>query len=242
MSAPAPLRTNGQWRTIEDTRPHRVLMPSSPLTGRGTDPASSTVPIPRAGTTLSARTLTWLAAHSDARDLASSVWITLTQLERAGQHPGTLAALRFVLIHHQPPTRTGHCPTCRRRTWRQWWRRRRFPCVVWRQIRGELRGHLARSSAVEFVSQGAHLPGNRLDASVGSGGRGSVTHLGGQLDPVGDPELAEHVGQVGCHGTAGDEQPVADLGVGEPLGGQPDDAELAGGQAVPARRCPARLP
>lgn len=112
----------------------------SPLTGRGFDSACSTTPIPQAGTTLSVRTLTWLAAHSDAREVVSSVWTTLTQLERAGQHPGTLAALRFVLIHHQPPTRTGHCSACRRRTWRQVWRRRRFPCVVWRQIRAELQG------------------------------------------------------------------------------------------------------
>ncbi len=59
-----------------------------------------------------------------------------------GQHPGTLAALRFVLIHHQPPTRNGCCPTCRRQSWRHLWRRRRFPCVIWRQIRGELLGHL----------------------------------------------------------------------------------------------------
>lgn len=71
----------------------------------------------------------------------------LTELEQAGQHPGTLAALRFVLIHHQPSTCTGFCPTCRRHSWRQRWRRRRFSCVVWRQIRGELLGHLAIAGA-----------------------------------------------------------------------------------------------
>jgi hypothetical protein len=60
--------------------------------------------------TLSARTVGWLAERPDAREVVSSVWTTLTALERAGQHPGTLAALRFVLIHHQPPTRTGCCP------------------------------------------------------------------------------------------------------------------------------------
>jgi hypothetical protein len=144
-------------------------MPSTPqpITGRGTDPAPSTTAISQAGTTLSARTLTWLAAHSNAQDLVSSVWTTLTQLQRAGQHPGTLAALRFVLIHHQPPTRAGYCPTCRRRTWRQLWGRRRFPCVVWRQIRGELQGHLVESSAVELGGQRTHLPGDRLDVPVG---------------------------------------------------------------------------
>jgi hypothetical protein len=117
-------------------------MPMTPPTGHANDPAASTIPILGADTTLSAPTVTWLAQHPDAREVISSVCTTLTQLERAGQHPGTLAALRFVLIHHQPPTRTGRCPACRRQGWRHLWRRRRFPCVVWRQIRGELLGHL----------------------------------------------------------------------------------------------------
>ncbi len=91
---------------------------------------------------LSARTVSWLAEHPDAGAVVSSVWTALTALEQTGQHPGTLAALRFVLIHHQPPTRTGRCPACRRFTWHRLWRRRRFPCVIWRQIRGELLGHL----------------------------------------------------------------------------------------------------
>lgn len=107
--------------------------------GRGSEPVPSSIPIPGADTTLSARTVAWLAEHPDAREVVSSVWTTLTELEQDGQHPGTLDALRFVLIHHQPPTRTGYCPTCRRHSWR----RRRFPCVIWRQIRGELLGHLA---------------------------------------------------------------------------------------------------
>jgi hypothetical protein len=91
---------------------------------------------------LSARTVSWLAAHPGACEVVYSVCTALTELERTGQHPGTLAALRFVLIHHQPPTRTGRCPTGPRHNWRQLWRRRRFSCVVWRQIRGELLGHL----------------------------------------------------------------------------------------------------
>jgi hypothetical protein len=118
-------------------------MPAPPPTGRtGCDPMSATISPPPAGLTPSDRTVSWLAEHPDARELVSSVWTMLTALEWAGQHPGTLAALRFVLIHHQPPTRTGSCPACRRHSWRHLWRRRRFPCVVWRQVRGELLGHL----------------------------------------------------------------------------------------------------
>jgi hypothetical protein len=102
-----------------------------------------TIPILRAGTTLSARTVTWLAEHPDAQEVVYSVWTTLTELEQAGHHRGALDALRFVLIHHQPPTHTGRCPTCPRLPWRQLRRRRPFPCVIWRQSRGELLGHLA---------------------------------------------------------------------------------------------------
>ncbi|MGH3511424.1 MAG: hypothetical protein ACRDRB_04020 [Pseudonocardiaceae bacterium] len=91
---------------------------------------------------LSAQTVAWLAKHPNALDVVNSVCITLTQLARTSHHPGTLAALRFVLISHQPPTRTGRCPTCPRLSWHQLWRRRPFPCPVWRQIRGELSGHL----------------------------------------------------------------------------------------------------
>ena len=84
---------------------------------------------------LSARTVAWLAGHSQARKVVGSVWDTLATLERAGQHPGPIDALRRVLAHHQP-TAAGRCRTCRR--WK--WRRRRFPCTVWHQIRGELLG------------------------------------------------------------------------------------------------------
>jgi hypothetical protein len=118
-------------------------MPAPPFTGRaGCDPMPTTTLLPRTGMTLSARTVSWLAEHPDAHKMVSSVWTTLTALEKTGQHPGILAALRFVLIHHQPPSRTGRCPACRRHSWRHLWRRRRFPCVVWRQVRGELLGHL----------------------------------------------------------------------------------------------------
>jgi hypothetical protein len=84
---------------------------------------------------LSPRTVAWLAERPHARVLVRSVWDMLAELERANHHPGTIAALRRVLVDHQP-TPTGRCRTCRRRTWR----RRRFPCVVWHQIRGNLFG------------------------------------------------------------------------------------------------------
>ncbi|MGH3779470.1 MAG: hypothetical protein ACRDRO_02275 [Pseudonocardiaceae bacterium] len=91
---------------------------------------------------LSARTVAWLAEHPHARQVVSSVWGTLVELERAGQHAGAIAALRRVLICHQP-TAAGHCRACRRVTWR----RRPFPCVVWHQIRGELLGLFAGAGA-----------------------------------------------------------------------------------------------
>lgn len=94
---------------------------------------------------LSTRTVAWLANRPRARELVDSVWDTLTDLERAGHHPGVIAALRFVLVHHQPPTPTGRCPHCRC-TWRRLWCRRRWPCVVWRQVHHELLGPFARSA------------------------------------------------------------------------------------------------
>ncbi|MGH8571884.1 MAG: hypothetical protein ACREX8_04820 [Gammaproteobacteria bacterium] len=78
--------------------------------------------------------------------MVRSVWDTLTELETAGHHPRLIAGLRFVLVHHAP-TRALRCRTCRRRGWRSLWRRRRFPCVVWHQIRGELLGHRNLSGA-----------------------------------------------------------------------------------------------
>lgn len=124
-------------------------MPAPPFTGRaGCDPMPMTILLPRTDMTPSARTVSWLEAHPDAREMVCSVWTTLAALEEAGQHPGILAALRFVLIHHQPLSPTGCCPACRRHSWRRLWRRRRFPCVVWRQVRGELLGHLTLAGYV----------------------------------------------------------------------------------------------
>lgn len=118
-------------------------MPPTLPAPRGIDPAVIT-PMPRveAAPQLSARTVAWLAQRPLARSLVDSVWDTLAELERAGHHPRLLGALRFVLIHHEPTGR-GRCRACCRVRWRGLWRRRRFPCVVWRQVRGELLGHLA---------------------------------------------------------------------------------------------------
>ena len=107
---------------------------------------AATIPMPTVDATLqlSARTLNWLAQRPHARLVVDSVWEALAELQRAGHHPRLLAALRFVLIHHEP-TSAGRCRACRRVSWRGLWRRRRFPCVVWRQIGGELLGHLTIS-------------------------------------------------------------------------------------------------
>jgi hypothetical protein len=93
---------------------------------------------------LPTRTLAWLAERPVALAVVESVWETLAELEATGHHSRLVAALRFVLAHHGP-TRAGRCCACRRVSWRGLWRRRRFPCVVWRQVRGELLGHLTLS-------------------------------------------------------------------------------------------------
>jgi len=95
---------------------------------------------------LSARTVAWLAGHSQTRRLVGSVWDMLAELERAGHHPRPIAALRRVLAHHQP-TAAGRCRTCRR-----WgWRRPSFPCVVWHQIRGELLGQFPDGGGTDVL-------------------------------------------------------------------------------------------
>ena len=114
-------------------------MPPTLATQREPDPVSTMlVDTPPQ---LPARTVAWLAQRLVARVLVESVWEALAELERAGHHSSPLAALRFVLAHHQPTT-AGRCRACRRVSWRGLWRRRRFPCFVWRQVRGELLGHL----------------------------------------------------------------------------------------------------
>ena len=97
-----------------------------------------TVPRVDAALHLSPRTVAWLADHPQARQFVGSVWAKLTELERAGQFPAAIDALRRVLTDHQP-TSTGRCRTCRRVTGR----RRPFPCIVWHQIRFDLLGLFA---------------------------------------------------------------------------------------------------
>jgi len=106
-------------------------MQRAALTGAGTARyqqlgrhRQSAHPLPVAG---SAQAVTWLADHPHACNVVQSVWDALAELEQAGHHPGAIAALRGVLGRHQP-TPAGRCRSCRRR----------FPCVVWHQIRGDL--------------------------------------------------------------------------------------------------------
>jgi hypothetical protein len=97
-----------------------------------------TVPRVDAALHLSPQTVAWLGDHPQARQFVGSVWAKLTELERAGQFPAAIDALRRVLTNHQP-TSTGRCRTCRRVTGR----RRPFPCIVWHQIRFDLLGLFA---------------------------------------------------------------------------------------------------
>jgi hypothetical protein len=88
---------------------------------------------------LSPRAVAWLADHPQARQFVGSVWDKLTELERSGQYPGTIDALRRVLTCHQPTSTGGRCRTCARVIWR----RRPFPCIVWHQVRCDLLGLVA---------------------------------------------------------------------------------------------------
>ncbi|MGH3873956.1 MAG: hypothetical protein ACRDSR_21035 [Pseudonocardiaceae bacterium] len=58
-----------------------------------------------------------------------AVWGHLGELERTGNDPTLVDALRAVLLAHQPP-RYGRCPACPKR----WGRRRRWPCIVWCRV------------------------------------------------------------------------------------------------------------
>jgi hypothetical protein len=120
-------------------------MPTTAATQRGTGSVDAALH-------LSPRTMAWLADHPRAGQFVGSVWEKLTELERSGQYPGAIDALRRILIQHQP-TSAGRCRTCRRRTGR----RRPFPCIVWHQIRCDLLGL--------FASAGRH----RQPAGQGSG-------------------------------------------------------------------------
>ncbi|MGH3857578.1 MAG: hypothetical protein ACRDR6_29640 [Pseudonocardiaceae bacterium] len=82
---------------------------------------------------LSARTLAWLAANPHARRFAHLVWDEITEMERAGHRPATITRWRQVLAEHRP-TSAGRCRACPGRRWR----RPRFPCIAWHEIRSEL--------------------------------------------------------------------------------------------------------
>lgn len=93
-------------------------------------------------------THTWqrLAHRPRERELVTLVWDRLDELEDLGGegHRQLVVALRFVLVAHQP-TSGGRCGACRRKTLRQLWRRRPWPCAIWRQVHYELVGPFAGS-------------------------------------------------------------------------------------------------
>ncbi|MGH3888887.1 MAG: hypothetical protein ACRDSZ_20415 [Pseudonocardiaceae bacterium] len=130
-------------------------MPTTVPNQHGSHPAGSTTSAPgvNAVLQLSTRTVAWLTDHPAARQFVGSVWDKLTELERSGQYPGAIDALRRVLIHHQP-TAAGRCRHCRRVTGR----RRPFPCIVWHQIRFDLLGL--------FAGSGRHRPFPVADRST----------------------------------------------------------------------------
>jgi hypothetical protein len=83
----------------------------------------------------------FLAGLPRRGDPVGAVWSRLGELERAGNDPALVGALRAVLLPHQPP-RCGRCPMCPRR----WGRRRRWPCIVWYRV------HLALFSGAEVLA------------------------------------------------------------------------------------------
>jgi len=118
---------------------------STPVpTNRENTPVVSTTPMARVDMArhLSPRTVAWLAGHPDVHQFVCAVWDKLAELDRAGQYPGAIAALRRILTCHQP-TSAGRCRTCARVAWR----RRPFPCIVWHQVRCDLLGLSAGSQS-----------------------------------------------------------------------------------------------
>lgn len=69
----------------------------------------------------------------------ASVWARLAELEAAGQDERLIAALRSILVRHQPP-RYGRCPACPRAGWFKFWQRRPWPCGVWVRVHFALLG------------------------------------------------------------------------------------------------------
>ena len=141
---------------------------------RRSDPATSPTPMPGVDATLHlpTRTVAWLADHPHARRFVRSVWDKLTELERSGQYPGAIDALRRVLIYHQP-TSAGRCRTCARVRGR----RRRFPCIVWHQIHCDLLGLLAGAGRHRQPANQGSSPGPNVS---GTAPTTTTTATGGQ--------------------------------------------------------------
>src|SRR5579884_674250 len=72
-----------------------------------------------------------------------------------------------------------------------------------------------------------------LGRSLGGGYPGLFrAERAGELRPSGDPELCVAAREMSLDGFQGDIQPLRDFAVGLPLGGQPRDPQLAGGERV----------
>ncbi len=84
---------------------------------------------PRQGGGLPKTTQRFLAGLPRHGDPVGAVWGRLGELERVGNDPTLIDALRAALLPHQPP-RFGRCPACPKR----WGRRRRWPCMVWCRV------------------------------------------------------------------------------------------------------------
>ena len=74
-----------------------------------------------------------------------------------------------------------------------------------------------------------------VKAGSGFGAQRSTRRLAGELGAACDVELGEDVREVHFHCPARDEHPFADLGVGQSLGHEIDDAKLGWGEALPTR-------
>jgi hypothetical protein len=92
----------------------------------------------------------FLAGPPRRGDPVGAVWSRLTELERADNDPTLIAALRAVLLPHQPP-RCGRCPGCPKR----WGRSRRWPCLVWYRV------HVALFSACVGTAERGSASGGR---------------------------------------------------------------------------------
>src|ERR1700722_1318625 len=93
-----------------------------------------------------------------------------------------------------------------------------------------MRGRNERTSSSGFMSANLKTPGRR-DISHSADLRGGGA---GDLDAGAQAGFLQDVRDVGLHGPRRDEQPGADLPVGQPVADQRDDPVLGGGQAGPA--------